>query len=120
MVIFLAGLQNIPKTLYEAAEIDGAGPVKRFFSITLPILSPTTFFVLIMSIIVSFQVFEQVAVTTQGGPLNSSLVLVYFIYERAFRFLEVGFASSAAFILFSVVLMLTYFQVKILGRRVHY
>jgi multiple sugar transport system permease protein len=120
MIIFLAGLQSIPKTLYEAAEIDGAGPVKRFFSITMPILSPTTFFVLIMAVIVSFQVFEQVAVTTQGGPLNSSLVLVYFIYERAFKFLEIGYASSAAYILFAIVLILTYFQVKILGRRVHY
>jgi multiple sugar transport system permease protein len=120
MIIFLAGLQNIPKILYEAAEIDGAGPVKRFFSITLPILSPTTFFVLIMSIIVSFQVFEQVAVTTQGGPLNSSLVLVYFIYQKAFRFLEVGYASSAAYVLFTIVIILTYFQVKILGKRVHY
>ena len=120
MIIILAGLQNIPKSYYEAAEIDGAGPVRRFISITLPILSPTTFFVLIMSVIVSFQVFEQIAVTTKGGPLNSSLVLVYFIYERAFRYLEVGFASSSAFILFAIVLILTYFQVKILGRRVHY
>ena len=120
MIIFLAGLQNIPKTLYEAAEIDGAGAIKKFFSITLPILSPTTFFVLIMAVIVSFQVFEQVAVTTQGGPLNSSLVLVYFIYERAFKFLEVGYASSAAYILFTIVMVLTYFQVRLLGRRVHY
>ncbi|UCB44671.1 MAG: sugar ABC transporter permease [Spirochaetota bacterium] len=120
MIIFLAGLQNIPKTLYEAAEMDGAGPIKSFFSITLPILSPTTYFVLIMSVIVSFQVFEQVAVTTQGGPLNASLVLVYFIYQRAFKFLEVGYASSAAYILFAIVLLLTYFQVKTLGKRIHY
>ena len=110
----------IPRSLYEAAEIDGAGPVKKFFSITLPILSPTTFFILIMAVIVSFQVFEQVAVTTQGGPLNSSLVLVYYIYERAFKFLEVGYASSAAYVLFAIVIVLTYFQVKILGTRVHY
>ncbi|MBN2322701.1 MAG: sugar ABC transporter permease [Spirochaetes bacterium] len=120
MIIFLAGLQNIPRSLYEAAEIDGAGKVKSFFAITLPILSPTTYFVLIMSVIVSFQVFEQVAVTTQGGPLNSSLVLVYFIYQKAFKFLEVGYASSAAFILFAIVLALTFFQVKLLGKRVHY
>ncbi|HUT66236.1 MAG TPA: sugar ABC transporter permease [Spirochaetota bacterium] len=120
MIIFLAGLQTIPKTLYEAAEIDGAGKVRAFFAITLPILSPTTYFVLIMSVIVSFQVFEQVAVTTQGGPLNSSLVLVYFIYQKAFKFLEVGYASSAAFILFAIVLVLTVFQVKLLGKRVHY
>jgi multiple sugar transport system permease protein len=120
MIIFLAGLQNIPKSLYEAAEIDGAGSVRTFFSVTLPILSPTTFFVLIMAVIVSFQVFEQVAVTTQGGPLSSSLVLVYYIYERAFKFLEVGYASSAAFVLFGIVIALTYFQVKILGKRVHY
>lgn len=120
MIIFLAGLQNIPKTLYEAAEMDGAGPVKKFFSITMPILSPTTYFILIMSVILSFQVFELVAVTTQGGPLNASLVIVYFIYQRAFRFLEVGHASSAAYVLFTIVLILTYFQVKILGKRVHY
>jgi multiple sugar transport system permease protein len=120
MIIFLAGLQNIPKSLYEAADIDGAGPVRTFFSITLPILSPTTFFILIMAVIVSFQVFEQVAVTTQGGPLSSSLVLVYYIYERAFKFLEVGYASSAAYVLFGIIIVLTYFQVKILGKRVHY
>lgn len=120
MIIFLAGLQNIPRSLYEAAEIDGAGPVRRFFAITIPILSPTTFFVLIMSVIVSFQVFEQVAVTTQGGPLDSSLVLVYFVYQRAFKFFEVGFASAAAYVLFMIVIVLTYFQVKIIGSRVHY
>ena len=120
MIIFLAGLQNFPRSYYEAAEMDGAGPVRRFFSITLPILSPTTFFVLIMSVIVSFQVFEQVAVTTQGGPLNSSLVLVYFVYQKAFKFLEVGYASSAAYILFAIVLFLTYLQVKVIGKRVHY
>jgi len=120
MIIFLAGLQNIPRSYYEAAEIDGAGPIRRFFSITLPILSPTTFFVLIMAVIVSFQVFEQVAVTTQGGPLNSSLVLVYFVYQRAFRFLEVGYASSAAYTLFTIVLFLTFLQVRIIGKRVHY
>ncbi len=120
MIIFLAGLQNIPRTFYEAAQIDGAGPVKRFFAITIPILSPTSFFVLIMSVIVSFQVFEQVAVTTQGGPLNTSLVLVYFIYQHAFKFFEVGYASAAAYALFVIVLVLTYFQVKTIGRRVHY
>jgi multiple sugar transport system permease protein len=120
MIIFLAGLQNIPRAFYEAAEIDGAGPVRSFFSITLPILSPTTFFVLIMAVIVSFQVFEQVAVTTQGGPLNASLVLVYFIYQKAFKFLEVGYASSAAFTLFTIVLILTFLQVRIIGKRVHY
>lgn len=120
MIIFLAGLQNIPRSYYEAAEMDGAGPIRRFFSITLPILSPTTFFVLIMAVIVSFQVFEQVAVTTQGGPLNSSLVLVYFVYQKAFKFLEVGYASSAAYILFVIVLFLTYLQVKVIGKRVHY
>jgi len=120
MIIFLAGLQNIPKTLYEAAEMDGAGPVKRFFRITIPILSPTTYFVLIMSVIISFQVFEQVAVTTQGGPLNASLVIVYFIYQRAFKFLEIGYASAAAYVLFAIIIILTYFQVKIIGKRVHY
>jgi multiple sugar transport system permease protein len=120
MIIFLAGLQNIPRSYYEAAEIDGAGPVRRFFAITLPVLSPTTFFVLIMSVIVSFQVFEQVAVTTQGGPLDSSLVMVYFVYQRAFKFFEVGFASAAAYILFLIILVLTYLQVRIIGRRVHY
>lgn len=120
MIIFLAGLQNIPKSLYEAAELDGAGPIKRFFRITLPILSPTTFFVIIMAFIISFQVFEQVAVTTKGGPLNASLVMVYFIYERAFKFLEIGYASSAAYILFAILVVLTYLQVRIIGKRVHY
>jgi len=120
MIIFLAGLQNVPRSLYEAADIDGAGPVKKFFAITLPILSPTTFFILVMAIIVSFQVFEQVAVTTRGGPLNASLVLVYYVYERAFKFLEVGFASAAAYVLFGIIIVLTYFQINFLGKKVHY
>lgn len=110
MVILLAGLQSIPKHLYEAAVIDGADRLKQFFSVTLPMLSPTTFFVLITTIINSFKVFGTVNVMTQGGPGDSSSVIVFDIYVTAFRYYKMGYASAMAWILFIMVFAITLIQ----------
>jgi len=120
MVLFLAGLQNIPKDLYDAGAIDGAMGWKRFYFITLPMLSPTTFFVLIISIIGSFQVFELVFVMTNAGPANATNTLVFYIYQNGFQFYQMGYASAAAMILFLIVLMATLVQYRLQTRWVHY
>ncbi|HEY65375.1 MAG TPA: sugar ABC transporter permease [Caldilineae bacterium] len=120
MVIFLAGLKGIPRHLYEAAALDGARGWQRFWYITLPLLTPTLFFVLIMSIISSFQVFAQVFVMTQGGPGNATRVYVYYLWENAFSWFKMGYASAMAYILFLIILVITILQVKFLGRRVQY
>lgn len=120
MVIFLAGLQAIPGTLYEAASIDGAGRWQRFRNITLPLLTPTTFFVLVISIIGSLQVFDAVLVLTDGGPANATRTIVYHIWERAFVFLEMGYAAAVAWLLFFMVFLVTLLQWKLQGRWVHY
>ena len=120
MVIFLAGLQAIPATLYEAAAIDGAGRWNRFRNITLPMLTPTTFFVLVISIINSLQVFDAVLVLTDGGPANATRTMVFHIWEEAFVFLEMGYAAAVAWILFLLVFLVTLVQWKLQGRWVHY
>lgn len=120
MVIFLAGLQAIPATLYEAAAVDGASSRQRFFNITLPLLTPTTFFVLVISIIGSLQVFDAVLVLTDGGPANATRTMVFHIWEEAFVFLEMGYAAAVAWILFFIVFLVTLVQWKIQGRWVHY
>jgi ABC-type sugar transport system permease subunit len=118
MIIFLAGLQAIPNELYEAAMIDGAGPWRRFRRITLPLLKPTTFFVLVTSIIGSFQVFTFVYVMTEGGPLHATDVIVYHIYQNAWQFLRMGYASAMSWVLFAVIFAITLLQFRFLGRRV--
>ena len=120
MVLFLAGLQNIRQDVYEAAAIDGATGVTRFIRITLPLLSPTTFFVLIISIIGSFQVFELVFVMTKAGPANATNTLVYYIYQNGFMFYQMGYASAAAMVLFLIVLATTLVQYRLQDRWVHY
>jgi len=117
MVIFLAGLQAIPSELYEAAMIDGAGAWRRFWNITLPMLKPTTFFVLVTSIIGSFQVFTFVYVMTEGGPLHATDVIVYHIYQNAWQFLRMGYASAMSWVLFAVIFVITLIQFRFLGRR---
>lgn len=112
MVIILAGLQSIPKQLYEAAEIDGAGSIARFFKITLPMLSPTMFMVLILNIINSFQVFDLINIMTEGGPGRSTNVLVYRIYQEGFQQLKFGYASAMAYFLFLIVLIVTLIQFR--------
>ena len=120
MTIFLAGLKGIPKTYYEASEIDGASYWQRFRHITFPLLTPTLFFVLILSLIGSFQVFNLVYIMTQGGPGNATQVYVYYLWENAFSFFRMGYASAMAYILFLIMLVITLFQVRLVGRRVHY
>ena len=120
MVIFLAGLQNIPQDLYHAATIDGAGVWKRFRHITLPMLSPTTFFVLVITLINSFQVFEQTYVLTKGGPANSTLTMSYYIYQNAFQFFQMGKAAALSYVLFAVIFGVTLMQFRIQKRWVFY
>jgi multiple sugar transport system permease protein len=120
MVLFLAGLQNIGKDVHDAAALDGATGWDRFWHITLPLLSPTTFFVLVISIIGSFQVFELVLVMTKAGPANATNTLVYYIYQNGFQFYQMGYASAAAMVLFLIVLAFTLVQYKLQRRWVHY
>ena len=122
-IIYLTGLQNIPKGYYEAAEIDGASKLKQFFTITLPLISPTTFYVLIMTTITTFQVFSQVYLMTGppiGGPLGTTKVIVYFIFEKGFGEAQnLSYASAVALVLFIIILTLTMIQKK-LEKYVHY
>jgi multiple sugar transport system permease protein len=110
MLIFLAGLQGISESYYEAADIDGAKWYTKFWHITVPLLSPTTFFVTVTSIIGSFQVFDAVYLMTQGGPARATSVLVHYIYQTAFQYLDIGYASAMAYILFFLVLIVTLIQ----------
>lgn len=112
MLIYLAGLQGIPAHLYEVAEIDGAGKVRQFFAITLPMLTPTIFFNLIMSIIGSFQVFTQAYLMTNGGPNNATLFYVLYLFRKAFQHFEMGYASALAWILFTIIMALTLVVLK--------
>ena len=110
MVIFLAGLQAIPDSINEACEIEGATGIKKFFRVTLPLLSPTVFFVSIMTTIASFQVFDLIYLMTEGGPENSTSVMVYWLYKQAFEYFNIGKASAIAYVLFVIILSLTYIQ----------
>ena len=107
MVIFLAGLQGVPRHLYEAAALDGANAWRRFWNVTLPMLTPVIFFNLIIGVINSFQVFTQAYVMTGGGPANATLVYILYLYQQGFSFLHMGYASALAWILFVIVLGLT-------------
>lgn len=120
MVIFLAGLKGIPKELYEAAAVDGATPIRQFFSITLPLLSPVIFFNVVMSIINSFQVFTQAFIMTNGGPLNSTRFYVLYLYQNAFQYFRMGYASALAWILFCIILIFTLLVFKSSAFWVHY
>lgn len=121
VVIFLAGLQNIPSIYHEAAQIDGANNWQRFRHITWPLLSPVTYFALVIGVINSFKVFTQVHVMTPtGGPLGSTAVLVFYIYEQAFQKFSFGKSAAIAFILFAIVLALTFVQRRVIEPRVHY
>jgi multiple sugar transport system permease protein len=120
MVLFLAGLQSVPGQLYEAAKIDGASGWHRFRFITVPMLSSTTFFVLVISIINSFQVFEQAFIMTQGGPANATNTLVFNIYRYAFQFFQMGYASAMAWVLFAIIFAVTLVQFRMQRQWVHY
>lgn len=123
IVLFLAGLENIPKQYYEAAKVDGATRWHVFRYITWPLLSPTTFYVLIITSIVSFQMFAYVWMMTgppAGGPLGTTNVLVYYLYDHSFNFSQYGYGTAAAFILFIIILTFTLIQRKFVERRVFY
>lgn len=113
MIIFIAGLQNIPGYLYEAAIIEGAGAWERFKRITLPMLAPTTLFVCIITIIGFFQLFAEPYIMTQGGPLNKTLSIVQYMYNEGFRWWHMGYSASIAFVLFVIILITTIIQLKI-------
>jgi multiple sugar transport system permease protein len=120
MIIWLAGLKGIPQHLYEAARLDGAGPLRCFWNVTLPMLSPYILFNLIMGLIGTFQVFTQAYVMTQGGPVDSTLFYAYALFNNAFRYLRMGYASAMAWILFGIVLALTLVQLRLSKVWVHY
>lgn len=113
MIIFIAGLQNIPPQIYEAARIDGASPWRQFRYITLPLLAPTSLFVALMTMIGYFQVFAEPYVMTQGGPAYRTFSVVLLMYEEGFRWWNMGYASAAAFVLFALILAATLLQLKL-------
>jgi len=128
MIIYLAGLQSIPTQLYEAADIDGANPAQKFYKITLPMLSPTIFFNLVMGVIGSFQVFTSSFVMTQGGPHYATLFYLLYLYQKAFQYFQMGYAAAMAWILFVIILICTllvfkssagwvYYEGEVKGRR---
>jgi multiple sugar transport system permease protein len=120
MTIFLAGLQSIPRSYYEAATIDGANAMQQFRHITLPLISPTTFFLTIMAVISSFQVFDQAYIMTGGGPAKASTTLVYLVWNTAFQEFYMGRASAIALMLFVMILIVTLIQFKFSDRWVNY
>lgn len=120
LIIYLAGLQNIPKELYEAAKIDGASAWYQFTKITIPLVSPTSFMLLISGIISSFKTFDLILVLTNGGPANSTNVPVVYLYEQAFLDLKAGYASSVAIVLFIIILLITYIQFVVEKKWVNY
>ena len=120
MIILLAGLQAIPDDYYEAASLDGAGAIARFRHITLPLLSPALFFVVVISLINNFQVFDQVWVMTQGGPAGSTSVVMERIVKNAFSFGRMGYAAAMSWVLFAIILVFTLAQFRLQRRWVHY
>lgn len=120
IVIFIAGLQSIPTDYYEAARIDGANSLQQFRYITIPLISPVTFFVIILSLIGSFQVFEQAYVMTQGGPVNATKTIVYYLYQNGFMYFHMGYASAIAYILFLIIVAITLIQFSLQKHWVHY
>jgi len=122
MIIILAGLQGIPKSYYEAAEIDGAGPIRQFFNITLPLLTPTLFFVTIMALIESFQVFDMIfmMISENGMAIKSTMSIVYLFYKNAFILDNKGYASAIAILIFMIILMVTIIQLRLQKKWVNY
>ena len=119
-VIFLAGLQAIPRDLYEAAKVDGAGAIWRFRSVTLPMLSPISFFLVVTSILNTFQSFDIIRVMTRGGPVDATNTLIYYVYEQGFVAFNAGRAAAAALVLFVLMLIVTLIQVRYTEQKVHY
>ena len=120
MLIYLAGLQGIPTDLYEAAEVDGANSWKRFWNITLPMMSPVLFFNLVIGIIAALQVFTQAFIITEGGPNNATMFSILYMYLNAFRFFKMGYASAIAWLLFILIMLLTIMVFRSSASWVHY
>jgi len=120
MIIFLAALQGVPTHLYEAAELDGANRLRKFWHVTIPMISPAIFFVVVIGFINSFQVFTQAYIMTEGGPADSTLFYVLYLYRHAFNYFKMGYASAMAWLLFIVIVVLTYIQFRLSLRWVHY
>jgi multiple sugar transport system permease protein len=121
IILFTAGLQEIPRDYYEAAQIDGASPFRQFVDITVPLITPTTFFVMIMTMLgVMFGGFDTINVMTQGGPLNATNILIYDIYQNAFQYFRMGYASAQAYLLFLAVFLFTVLNWVLQKRWVHY
>lgn len=120
IVIFLAALQGVPRSLYEATAIDGAGPVSSFWNVTVPMVSPAILFNTIIAIIVSFQSFTYAYILTQGGPAYGTLFYVYYIYQNAFRWFDMGYASALAWILFLIIVFFTVLLLRLSRSYVHY
>ncbi|WP_145131540.1 carbohydrate ABC transporter permease [Paenibacillus sp. Y412MC10] len=120
IIIYLSGLQGVPEELHEAAQLDGAGSIRRFFSVTMPMISPTIFFNLIMGIIGGFQYFTQAFVMTNGGPLNSTLFYNLYLYNKAFVNYEMGYASALSWILFAIILFFTLIVIRSSSMWVYY
>ena len=120
MMIFLAGLQNIPRELIEAAELDGAGPWKRFRYVTLPLLTPTIFFLMMVGVIASLQIFNQAYVMTQGGPAHATLFYVLYLFQTAFERFQMGYACAMALVLFIITLIVSLIQLAMGKKWVHY
>lgn len=114
-VLFLAGLQNIPEEIYESAAIDGANSIQTFFRVTLPLLRPMLIFALVINTIRSFQIFSQIFVMTQGGPLGSTRTIVYYLYNMGFQKFRMGYASGIAYLLFVLILVFSVIQMKTLS-----
>lgn len=112
MIMFLAGLQTIPESLYESAQVDGANKIQSFFKITLPMLSNTTFVVIILLVIEAFNMFESIFIMTNGGPLGSTSTIMYYIYEQGFGNYNMGYASAIAWIFFVVIMIITLIQYR--------
>jgi multiple sugar transport system permease protein len=120
IIIFLAGLQSVPESLYDAAKVDGAGNVRQFWHVTLPMVSPVILFSLVISVIASFQVFDLAYIMTKGGPGTETLFYVLYVFRNAFEFFRMGYASALAWVLFLIVLLLTFINFRLSGRWVHY
>ena len=112
VVVFMAGLKNIPKDLYEAADIDGASEYRKFMNITIPMISPTMFFLSTMGIIGSFKIFDSISVATQGGPGTATTVVAFYIYREAFVNYRLGTANAAAWIMFAIIFLITMIQLR--------
>jgi multiple sugar transport system permease protein len=120
IVILLAGLQGVPQSLYDAAKIDGAGLWAQFRHVTLPMISPALFLVIVTSTVAYFQIFTNVAVMTEGGPGTSTMVYVYYLYLNAFTYFRMSYGSALAWLLFVVVSLLTWLQFKASAKWVYY